>query len=100
MKDNDMMRIVKMLISKIASTVRANTVDTVRRVPAEVIEADNESRYADVRLLSVTNSNQIMHLMNCSGQNLKTGDAVWVEYMYGLDNAFIAILNNGKPWGW
>ena len=57
MKDNDMMRIVKMLISKITNTVRVNTVDTVRRVPAEVIEADNESRYADVRLLSATKNN-------------------------------------------
>ena len=44
MKDSYMMRIVKMLIGKITNTVRAITVDTVRRVPAEVIEADNESQ--------------------------------------------------------
>lgn len=100
MKDNDMIRIVKLLVNKVASVVKANTADAVRRVPAEVVDADNESHYADVRLLSTTGNNQIMHLMNCSGQNLKTGDAVWVEYMYGLDNAFIAIVNNGKPWGW
>lgn len=100
MKDTEMVRVVKLLINKMAGTIKDSTADAVRRVPAEVIEADNNARYADVRLLSSTGDDQIMHLMNCTGQNLKTGDAVWIEYMYGLDNAFIAILNNGKPWGW
>lgn len=100
MKDTEMVRVVKLLINKMAGTIKDSTTDAVRRAPAEVIEADNDARYADVRLLSSTGDDQTMHLMNCTGQNLKTGDAVWIEYMYGLDNAFIAILNNGKPWGW
>lgn len=100
MKDADMRRIIKMLMDKMSDVFKTKNADVVRRVPAEVVEADNESRCANVRLLSSSNGDQIMHLMNCSGQNLKTGDAVWIEYMYSLDNAFIAILNNGKPWGW
>lgn len=67
------------------------------RIPASVVSADNSKRYANVQLLS---SDQTMWLMNCSGVDLKTGDNVWVDYMYSLDNAYIAVLNNGKAWGW
>lgn len=72
-----------------------------RCLPAEVVEVDNAAHYASVRLLTAAvSATQVMRLMNCSGKELKVGDKVWIEYAYSLDNAYIAILNNGKPWGW
>jgi hypothetical protein len=86
----------KILRPNVQETVKTDTSSCVRRIPAEVVDADNNIHYADVKMLS---GDTIMHLLNCSGKDLKVGDAVWVDYMYSLDNAYISIKNDGKVWG-
>lgn len=97
MTDKFVQELYKILRPIFQRDIKNETVSFVKRIPAEVIEADNNSHYADVRRLS---DSTIMRLMNCSGKNLKTGDSVWVDYMYSMDNAYISIKNDGKPWGW
>lgn len=99
--DNSAKRLWNSLIPAIKKLIRSDTDNCVRRIPGEVVDADNNTHYATVRLATApTGNDQNMVLMNCSGQNLKTGDSVWIEYVYSMDNAYIAIRNNGRPWGW
>ena len=39
-----------------------------------------------------------MTIANRTGRALKSGDPVWVEYAYSLDNAFVAMVNTENPW--
>lgn len=96
-RDNLIQAFWKILRPNIQEAVKADTAACVRRIPAEVVDADNNIHYADVKTLT---GSTIMHLMNCSGKDLKPGDAVWVDYMYSLDNAYISIKNDGRSWGW
>lgn len=99
--DKEAQSIWETLKNNFKDLITNNTNDCVRRRPAIVIDADNVLRYATVRFpLAPNRDDQNMYLMNCSGKPLKTGDNVWIEFMYGLNNAFIAIKNDGRPWGW
>lgn len=95
--DNVAQAIWKIFRPNVKHEIKVDTTATVKRIPAEVVGVDNSIRHADVMCLS---DNTIMHLMNCSGKSLQVGDAVWVDYMYSLDNAYISIKNDGTPWGW
>lgn len=98
--ENGVFRFWKAIIPKIKTLISNSTVSCVRRIPAEVVSVDNASHYATVRFPSSSNSTQQSNLMNCTGIDLRVGDSVWVDYAYSLDNAYISIVNNGKPWGW
>jgi hypothetical protein len=87
----------KLIRPNFKADIKTDTAPCVKRIAAEVVSADNNIHYAYVKRPSDSTT---MYLMNCSGKDLKAGDAVWVEYMYSLDNAFIAIKNDGKVWGW
>lgn len=101
MIDRDGLKLWKVVMPFISKFIKNETDDCVRRRPAIVIDADNLIHYATVRFPSSPDRNdQNMLLMNCSGKPLKTGDSVWIDYMYGLTNAYISIKNDGKPWGW
>ena len=101
MNDNDVRQILNILKPYINKCVDERTIGVVYRLPGVVLEADNSRHRADVILPSSPNrADQKMNLMNCTGNSLSEGDNVWVEYMYSLDNAYIAIKNTGDAWGW
>lgn len=95
--DNVIQQFWRLLRPNIKEEIKSNTEPCLRLISAEVVDADNNIHYANVKRLP---DNTIMNLMNCSGKDLKVGDSVWVAYMYSLDNAFIFIKNDGKIWGW
>lgn len=99
--DNSIRRFWNALLPNLKKLIRKETDNCIRRIPAEVVGVEDDPKYATVRLCSSpSDSSQNMRLMNCTGKALKLGDAVWLEYMYSMDTAFIAIKNDGKPWGW
>lgn len=97
-EDKIVQRIWRALSPKIIKLIETNMRACVKRVPAFVVASDNDSRMADVQLM--IGDEQIMSLKNCSGQNLRSGDNVWIDFMYSMDNAYISIKNDGKSWGW
>lgn len=103
MTDNEARALLRILTPFIDKRIKQRTTDlgVVYRLPATVTEAENAVHYATVEFPALDNSpGQKLYLRNCSGADLDVGDNVWVEYMYSLDNAYIAIKNDGRPWGW
>lgn len=99
--DNEAASIYYALEPYIKRIVSDNTTECLKCRSAIVIDADNDIKHATVRLdISPDTDDQNMELMNCTGKTLKTGDKVWVAYMYSLTNAFIMIKDDGLPWNW
>ena len=101
MNENQMKRILSMISDLVRKIVKGQTGNCVKRAAAIVVSAENEVHYATVVLPESSSSeDQSMRLMNCTGKNLAAGDKVMIEYTYSLSDAFIAIKNDGTPWGW
>lgn len=101
MDENEVRRLLAILepyIHKIVQKELTNT-GVVHHIPAKVLSADNEANYANVRILAADyTAEQDMTIANRTGRALKSGDPVWVEYAYSLDNAFVALVNTPNPW--
>lgn len=101
MDENEVRRLLSILepyIHKIVQKELTNT-GVVHHIPGKVLSADNEAKYATVKIMAANyTSGQNMTIANRTGRALKSGDPVWVEYAYSLDNAFVAMVNTENPW--
>lgn len=101
MDENQMKRVLSLITNLVRRIVKGQIGSCVKRAAAIVINVENEFHYATVVFPSDSLQNEkSMRLMNCTGKNLVVGDKVMIEYTYDLSDAFIAIKNDGKPWGW
>lgn len=101
MTETDVKKMLSLIWDMASKAAKKEYANCVKRIPAIVISADNEIHYATVCLPDKAfDEDQQMYLMNCSGRDLKSGDSVLIEYTSSLSDAFIAVKNDGKPWGW
>ena len=101
MTETDVKKMLSLIWDMASKAAKKEYANCVKRTPAIVISADNEIHYATVCLPDKAfDEDQQMYLMNGSGRDLKAGDSVLIEYTSSLSDAFIAVKNDGKPWGW
>lgn len=101
MTETDVKKMLSLIWDMASKAAKKEYANCVKRTPAIVISVDNEIHYATVCLPDKAfDEDQQMYLMNCSGRDLKAGDSVLIEYTSSLSDAFIAVKNDGKPWGW
>lgn len=101
MTEGEAKKMLSMVADLVRRIVKSQTGGCVKRSPAIVVSVENEMHYATVVLPeNMFDKKGEMRLMNCTGKDLYVGDKVMIEYTYSMSDAFIAIKNDGKPWGW